>query len=104
MYRFLKLVGPPLLALFLGGPAWGQPAVPLVAKRSFPPLTLPDRASSGQRAIDLLDSRLPEVAARPRPPAPARWTAPWHRWSRLSCCTAARAPRARSISISRAPR
>ena len=63
MYRFLKLVGPPLLALFLGGPAWGQPAVPLVAKRSFPPLTLPDRASSGQRAIDLLDSRLPEVAA-----------------------------------------
>jgi PKD repeat protein len=59
----LKLLGPLLLALGLAGPAWAQPAVPHAAKRPFPQLTLPDRASGGQRAIDLLDTRLPEVAA-----------------------------------------
>ncbi|MDZ7591657.1 MAG: PKD domain-containing protein [Rubrivivax sp.] len=63
MYRILKRVGAPLLAMVLGGSAWGQPAVPLAARPSFPPLTLPDRASNGQRAIHLLGSRLPEVAA-----------------------------------------
>ena len=63
MNRFLKLVGPLWLALVLGGPAWGQPAVPHAAKPPFPQLTLPDRASGGQRAIDSLGTRLPEVAA-----------------------------------------
>ena len=130
MNRFLKLVGPLWLALVLGGAAWAQPAVPHAAKPPFPQLTLPDRASGGQRAIDSLGTRLPEVAAwygksadefkamllkdrtlpsrcrppRPLPPAPARWMAAWRHWSRPSCCTAARARSARSISISRAPR
>jgi PKD repeat protein len=36
--------------------------VPHRAKRAFPVLTLPDSAASGQRAIDLLKDRLPEVA------------------------------------------
>ena len=61
MNRFLKLVGP--LLLVLGGAAWAQPAVPHAAKPPFPQFTLPDRASGGQRAIDLLGPRLPEVAA-----------------------------------------
>ena len=63
MNRLLKLVGALLLAVILGGPAWAQPAVPHAAKPPFPQLTLPDRASGGQRAIDLLGARLPEVAA-----------------------------------------
>ena len=63
MNRILKLVGPLLLAMILGSPAWAQPAVPHAAKPPFPQLTLPDRASGGQRAIDLLGARLPEVAA-----------------------------------------
>ena len=63
MNRFLKLVGPLWLALVLGGAAWAQPAVPHAAKPPFPQLTLPDRASGGQRAIDSLGTRLPEVAA-----------------------------------------
>ena len=133
MKRILKLIGPLLLALILGGPAWAQPAVPHAAKPPFPQLTLPDRASGGQRAIDLLGARLPEVAAwygksadefkrhaaegphaAPGPARPpvrrrgtrpaaaghagpgrehrARWMARWRRWSRPSCCTAARAP------------
>ncbi|HSQ71527.1 MAG TPA: PKD domain-containing protein, partial [Rubrivivax sp.] len=61
--RIPKLVGPLLLAMILGGPAWAQPAVPHAAKPPFPQLNLPDRASGGQRAIDLLGARLPEVAA-----------------------------------------
>ncbi len=40
-------------------PAGNVPAV----KPPFPQISLPDRKSSGQRAIDLLGSRLPEVAA-----------------------------------------
>jgi PKD repeat protein len=63
MNRILKLVGPLLLAMVLGSPAWAQPAVPHRAKPPFPQLTLPDRASGGQRAIDQLGARLPEVAA-----------------------------------------
>ncbi|MDZ7589562.1 MAG: PKD domain-containing protein [Rubrivivax sp.] len=63
MNRILKLIGPLLLAMVLGSQAWAQPAVPHVAKSPFPQLTLPDRASGGQRAVDLLGSRLPEVAA-----------------------------------------
>lgn len=59
-----------LLALALtlvataGSPALAAGAAPPhVAKPPFPQLTLPDRASSGQRAIELLGNRLPEVAA-----------------------------------------
>jgi PKD repeat protein len=63
MNRILKLVGPLLLAMVLGSPAWAQPNVPHVAKPPFPQLNLPDRASGGQRAVDLLGARLPEVAA-----------------------------------------
>lgn len=40
-------------------PAGNAPA----AKPPFPQISLPERKSSGQRAIDLLGSRLPEVAA-----------------------------------------
>ncbi len=40
-------------------PAGNTPAV----KPPFPQISLPERKSSGQRAIDLLGSRLPEVAA-----------------------------------------
>jgi hypothetical protein len=48
-------------------PAWaaGREAasVPHAVKTPFPQLTLPERESRGQRAIDHLGSRLPEVAA-----------------------------------------
>ena len=37
-------------------------ARPHPAKRAFPRIELPDRKSNGQRAIDLLGQRLPEVA------------------------------------------
>ncbi|MEY2873375.1 MAG: hypothetical protein RLZZ373_746 [Pseudomonadota bacterium] len=40
-----------------------KPVVPHVQKGSFPQVTLPDRHSGGQRAIDLLGDRLPDVAA-----------------------------------------
>lgn len=63
MNRILKLVGPLLPALALGSPALAQRLVPHAAKPPFPQLTLPDRASSGQRAIDLLGPRLPGVTA-----------------------------------------
>jgi len=59
----LKVLAPLLLAIGLGGPAWAQPAVPHAAKPPFPQLTLPDRQVGGQRAIDALGARLPEVAA-----------------------------------------
>ncbi|WP_310462794.1 PKD domain-containing protein [Sphaerotilus sp.] len=59
-----------LLALCLaaaGGAAQAagsaKPVVPHVQKGSFPQVTLQDRHSGGQRAIDLLGPRLPEVAA-----------------------------------------
>jgi hypothetical protein len=38
-------------------------AVPHAAKPAFPAITLPERGAKGQRAIDLLGARLPEVAA-----------------------------------------
>ncbi|HSQ72562.1 MAG TPA: hypothetical protein VLM87_09090, partial [Rubrivivax sp.] len=59
----MKVLAPLLLAIGLGGPAWAQPAVPHAAKPPFPQLTLPDRQVGGQRAIDALGARLPEVAA-----------------------------------------
>jgi PKD domain/Metallo-peptidase family M12 len=43
------------------GPA--KPNVPHAAKPAFPSITLPERGARGQRAIDLLGDRLPEVAA-----------------------------------------
>lgn len=43
------------------GPA--TPGVPHAAKPAFPSITLPERGARGQRAIDLLGDRLPEVAA-----------------------------------------
>lgn len=46
---------------FAAGP--DKPAVPFVAKPFFPTVDLPDRESRGQRAIDLLGNRLPEVAS-----------------------------------------
>ena len=56
-----------LVAFGVCASAWsaGPPAgvVPHVAKPPFPQLTLRDRQAGGQRAIDLLGSRLPEVAA-----------------------------------------
>ena len=56
-----------LLAFGVCASAWsaGPPAgvVPHVAKPPFPQLTLRDRQAGGQRAIDLLGARLPEVAA-----------------------------------------
>ena len=44
-------------------PAALSPTVPNPAKPEFPKLNLPQAKSSGQRAIDLLADRLPEVAA-----------------------------------------
>ena len=43
------------------GPA--TPGVPHAAKPAFPSITLPERGARGQRAVDLLGGRLPEVAA-----------------------------------------
>ena len=64
MNRLLSTLG---LALGLTASAWsaGPPAaaVPHRVKPAFPQLSLPDRAAHGQRAIDLLRTRLPEVAA-----------------------------------------
>jgi len=54
-----------LVAAALGAPAWGQsgnrPSTPR-QKPPFPTLDLPEKAR-GQRAIDLLGGRLPELAA-----------------------------------------
>jgi len=59
------LVLPTLLAMactaWAAGPA--SPAVPHLQKPPFPSISLPDKQAAGQRAIDLLGSRLPEVAA-----------------------------------------
>ncbi|MDO9285979.1 MAG: PKD domain-containing protein [Aquabacterium sp.] len=64
MNRLLSTLG---LALGLTASAWsaGPPAAAVAhrAKPAFPQLSLPDRAAHGQRAIDLLGARLPEVAA-----------------------------------------
>lgn len=60
-----NLLAPLVLAVGLSGTAWGAGAasVPHPAKPPFPQITLPERQSAGQRAIDLLGTRLPEVAA-----------------------------------------
>ena len=68
MNRLQHLLAAPLLAMGLAlsgtagaaGPAADH--VPHTARPSFPQLTLPEHGSHGQRAVDLLGSRLPEVA------------------------------------------
>lgn len=56
--------GRALLALALAGTAFAAAAqdVPPRVKPAFPTITLPEREAAGQRAIDLLSTRLPEVA------------------------------------------
>jgi PKD repeat protein len=65
MTHFLRLLAPAVLAAGLMASAIAAPPadVPHRQKPAFPVLTLPDRAAAGQRAIDLLQNRLPEVAA-----------------------------------------
>ena len=60
--RSIGFVGLLVLATWMA-PAWAQPAASPAAKPPFPQVTLPERKSHGQRAIDLLGARLPEVAA-----------------------------------------
>lgn len=56
-----------LCAVAAGGVAQAagsaKPVVPHVQKGPFPQVNLPDRQAGGQRAIDLLGARLPDVAA-----------------------------------------
>lgn len=65
MRFFVKLLGLCLVAAGGSVQAAGsaKPVVPHVQKGPFPQITLPDRQSGGQRAIDLLGDRLPDVAA-----------------------------------------
>ncbi len=56
MLSFSRLLSIAVLALGLGAPA-------LAAKPAFPQLNLADERSHGQRAVELLGTRLPEVAA-----------------------------------------
>ena len=68
MNRLQHLLAAPLLAMGLAlsgtagaaGPAADH--VPHTARPAFPQITLPEHGSHGQRAVDLLGSRLPEVA------------------------------------------
>ena len=65
MKHFFRLLAPAVLAAGLTASAVAAPPadVPHRQKPAFPVLTLPDRAAAGQRAIDLLQNRLAEVAA-----------------------------------------
>jgi PKD repeat protein len=65
MKYFFRLIASAAIALGLSASVAASPpdSVPHRAKGAFPVLTLPDRAAAGQRAIDLLKDRLPEVAA-----------------------------------------
>ena len=69
MHFLQKLLAPAVLALGVGLGCAAQAAgptsahVPHAAKPTFPQITLPERAAHGQRAIDLLGTRLPEVAS-----------------------------------------
>jgi PKD repeat protein len=60
--RFPRLLAAGLAAMLVAGSAFAQGRSEEV-KPPFPQLSLPDARSSGQRAIDLLGDRLPEVAA-----------------------------------------
>ena len=53
----------PLGSALAVDPPGAATAKPHPAKPAFPQLDLADRKSQGQRAIDLLGGRLPEVAA-----------------------------------------
>ena len=59
------LVSLPVRASWAADPpgAASAAARPHPGKPAFPQIDLPERKSSGQRAIDLLGARLPEVAA-----------------------------------------
>jgi PKD repeat protein len=63
-YLLLALAMVPVLASAqASAPSASAPAArPHPAKRPFPQINLPERKSQGQRAIDLLGARLPEVA------------------------------------------
>jgi hypothetical protein len=65
MKYLFRLIASAAIASGLSAPVAAAPpdGVPHRAKGGFPVLTLPDRAAAGQRAIDLLKDRLPEVAA-----------------------------------------
>ena len=71
MHPLQKLLAHALLAMGVGlagtalaaGPDKPQaPHVPHAVKPAFPQLALPERGAHGQRAIDLLGTRLPEIA------------------------------------------
>jgi PKD repeat protein len=62
MHRFPRLAAAALAAALVAGSALAQGRAPDM-KPAFPPLALPDAKAHGQRAIDLLGDRLPEVAA-----------------------------------------
>ena len=66
MRIFVKLLGLCLLAAGGSAQAAGsaKPVVPHVQKGPFPQITLPDRQSGGQRAIDLLKRTHPIYARR----------------------------------------
>jgi PKD repeat protein len=60
-----KFLCPLMLALGMGSLAAAPDSghrVPHIKKRPFPQLSLPDRHAAGQRAIDNLGQRLPEIA------------------------------------------
>lgn len=64
--KYSRLVLALLVAFSAGEAAWAAgpaaPAVPHREKGPFPQLSLPEREHAGQRAIDVLGARLPEVA------------------------------------------
>jgi PKD repeat protein len=59
----LALIAPPASAQTPPAAASAAASRPHPAKPPFPQISLPERRSQGQRAIDLLGDRLPEVAA-----------------------------------------
>jgi PKD repeat protein len=59
----LALLAPPVSAQTPPAAASAAASRPHPAKPPFPQISLPERRSQGQRAIDLLGARLPEVAA-----------------------------------------
>jgi hypothetical protein len=62
-----RLTAPAALAITMSAPATAEPAaearMPHRDKGAFPQINLTDRATRGQRAVDQLGGRLPEVAA-----------------------------------------
>ena len=62
-----RLTAPAALAITMSAPATAEPAAEARTlhrdKGAFPQINLADRATRGQRAVDQLGGRLPEVAA-----------------------------------------